>query len=282
MNDITRAGIYLVASSLTFSIMGALIKDAADHLPNEILVFFRNIVALLILTPWVLATGVAKLKTHLFPLHLLRSVAGLTAMYCYFFALKYLPLAEAVILHMTTPLFIPIIAWVCLRESAPSQAKWAVGIGYLGILLILKPGSGIFTFVALFALASGLFAAIAMVCIRRMAVTEPPIRIVWYFSFLSTVISFIPLLWIWQLPEPSEIGSLILIGALATLGQLLLTRGYTLAPAGQVGGFAYSEVVFGFTIGWMVWHELPDGFSLLGILSVCVAGMLILTPRRRR
>ena len=124
-------------------------------------------------------------------------------------------------------------------------------------------------------------AAIAMVCIRRMAATEPPIRIVWYFSLISTVISAIPLLWTWQIPEPPLIGMLVLIGALATLGQLLLTRGYTLAPAGQVGGFAYSEVVFGFALGWIVWNELPDGLSVIGILVVCSAGMLILSHARK-
>ncbi len=270
-----------MASSLAFASMGALIKESSTQIPNEILVFFRNIVALLILTPWVLASGLAKLNTRVFSLHLLRSAAGLSAMYCYFFALAYIPLAEAVILHMTAPLFIPIIAWMWLRESVPSQTKWAIGIGYSGILLILQPGSGVFTFFALFALASGLFAAIAMVCIRRMAATEPPIRIVWYFSLISTVISAIPLLWTWQIPEPPLIGMLVLIGALATLGQLLLTRGYTLAPAGQVGGFAYSEVVFGFALGWIVWNELPDGLSVIGILVVCSAGMLILSHARK-
>lgn len=269
-----------MASSLVFASMGALIKELSTQVSNEVLVFSRNIVALLILTPWVLAKGLAKLKTHSFSLHLFRSVAGLSAMYCYFFALAYIPLADAVILHMTTPLFIPIIAWMWLRESVPSRTKWAIGIGYLGILLILKPGSGVFPLYALFALASGLFAAIAMVCIRRMAATEPPIRIVWYFTLISTVISSIPLLWTWQIPEPSLIGILVLIGALATLGQLLLTRGYTLAPAGQVGGFAYSEVVFGFTLGWIVWNELPDSLSVIGILAVCSAGMLILSRHR--
>ncbi|HHZ83866.1 MAG TPA: DMT family transporter [Nitrospirales bacterium] len=281
MNNLIRAGLYVIASSLAFASMGALIKQTSADIPNETLVFFRNVVALLILTPWVLARGFATLNTRVFSLHVLRSAAGLTAMYCYFFALASIPLAEAVILHMTAPLFIPIIAWIWLKEPASSRTKWAIGIGYIGILLILKPGSGIFTFVALFALASGLFASIAMVCIRRMAATEPPLRIVWYFTLISTVISTIPLLWTWHIPEPSMIGTLVLIGALATLGQLLLTRGYTLAPAGQVGGFAYSEVVFGFTLGWIVWNELPDSLSVIGILTVCSAGMLILSHARR-
>ncbi len=281
MNTLIRAGLYVIASSLAFASMGALIKQTSADIPNETLVFFRNVVALAILTPWVLARGITTLNTQVFALHLLRSAAGLTAMYCYFFALASIPLAEAVILHMTAPLFIPIIAWIWLKEPVPSRTKWAIAIGYFGILLILQPGSGIFTFVALLALASGLFAAIAMVCIRRMATTEPPIRIVWYFTVISTIISSIPLFWTWHIPEPSLIGKLVLIGAIAILGQLLLTQGYTLAPAGQVGGFAYSEVVFGFTLGWIVWNELPNSLSSIGILVVCSAGMLILIHARK-
>ncbi len=260
--------------------MGALIKGFSAYTENEVLVFFRNAVALLILTPWVLASGVTSLKTSVFSLHFFRSAAGLTAMYCYFFALTKIPLAEAVILHMTTPIFIPIIAWMWLRELVPTSTKLALTIGYFGILLIVKPGTGVFTVGALFAVGSGFFAAIAMVCIRRMATTEPAIRIVWYFSLIGTLLSTIPLLWTWQMPQLSLIGILVLIGGLATVGQLCLTRGFTLAPAAQVGAFEYSEVVFGFLLGWIIWNELLDSLALVGVLSVFTAGFLILRHNR--
>ncbi len=280
MTHLTRAGLYVIASTLAFASMGALIKHSSMMIPNEVLVFFRNLVALLILTPWALATGVSNLKTSCLSLHLLRAGAGLTAMYCYFFALAHIGLAEAVTLHMTTPLFIPIIAWLWLRESIPSTNNWAIGLGYVGVLISLKPGHGVLTSIAWFALASGLFAAVAMVCFRRLAATEHPFRIVWYFSLIGTIVSAVPLLWAWQPLTPSIVATLVVIGSLATAGQLFLTRGYSLAAAGHAGAFAYSEVVFGFTLGWILWSEIPDALSLIGMILVCLAGILVLSEAR--
>jgi drug/metabolite transporter (DMT)-like permease len=253
--------------------MGAFIKTAALTLPNEIIVFLRNLFGLLILVLW-LRPRVGNLRTRRWRGHLLRAAFGLSAMYCFFYAIAHLPLAEAMLLNYSTPLFIPLIAWIWLGER-PSRGVWAaVVLGFAGVSLILKPGFGLLSHTGLVGLLAGLLAALAMTNIRRISDTEPVTRIVLYFALLGTLVSALPLFWAWQTPSWRDLALMLGAGLFATLGQLWLTRAYSLAPAARVGSLVYSAVVFAALLGWVLWDERPDGYSALGILLVIVAGML--------
>jgi drug/metabolite transporter (DMT)-like permease len=273
-DDLRRGALLMLASGLLFSAMGALVKHLSVQLPNEMVVFFRSAMGLLALLPWVLHRGISQLKTKNLRGHLGRGLAGVTAMYCYFYAIAHLPLAEAVLLNYSTPLFIPFIAALWLGEQVSMRLWAAIGVGFVGIVLILKPGLGMFTPVSLIGLASGMFGALAMVSIRRLSKTEPTLRIVFYFSAVCTAVSAVPLLWRWQTPDPALWTLLILMGVLASLAQLLLTRAYSHAPAAQVGPFTYSTVVFAAAIGWIFWGEIPDLLSFGGTALVCLAGIM--------
>ncbi len=264
----------MIASGLLFSIMGALVKHVSAQLPSEMVVFFRSVMGLLALLPWVLHRGLGQLKTKNLRGHLGRGLAGVSAMYCYFYAIAHLPLAEATLLNYSTPLFVPFIAAVWLGEKISRKLWTAIATGFIGIVLILKPGLDLFTPVSLIGLASGVFAALAMVSIRRLTHTEPTLRIVFYFSAVCTTVSAVPLLWRWQTPDPGLWALLIFMGALASLAQLLLTRAYSHAPAAQVGPFTYSTVVFAATMGWIFWGEIPDFLSFGGTALVCLAGIM--------
>lgn len=273
-DDLRRGAVLMLASGLLFSAMGALVKYLSAELPNEMVVFFRSVTGLLALLPWVLYRGAGQLKTKNLRGHLGRGLAGVAAMYCYFYAIAHLPLAEAVLLNFSTPLFIPFIAHLWLGEKVSARIWAAIGVGFVGIVLILKPGLDLFTPVSLIGLASGLFAALAMVSIRRLTRTEPALRIVFYFSLVCTAVSAVPLLWRWQAPDSGLWALLIGMGALASLAQLLLTRAYSHAPAAQVGPFTYSTVVFAAVIGWIFWGEVPDLLSFGGTALVCLAGIM--------
>jgi len=243
-------------------------------LPNEMVVFFRNALVLVFLMPLFAARrslpAMSGGKMHL---HVLRASAGLVSMYCYFYALAHMKLAEAVLLSYTSPLFIPIIAFLWLHEPLNRRIRIAVLIGFAGVLLILKPGLSIFQPVALVALSAALFASLAMVTIRRMSDTERPESIVFFFTLLSTVISAVPLTWAWQVPGREALVILVFLGLAAMAGQLLMTKGYGLAPAAQVGPFVYCSVVFASIIGWVFWGESLDPLSVVGSLLVFLAGI---------
>jgi len=278
-NQPIAGALFILGASFMFAMLGTLVKVVSVSLNNEMVVFSRNICALIFILPWlVYSRPSGGIKTSCLRFHLLRSAAGLGAMYCFFYAIAQLQLSEAFLLFSTSPLFIPLIAYMWMRERVTYSARWAVIAGFIGIVLILKPGFGIFRPAMLVALAGGFLAALAMVSIRRMSVSEPAVRIVFYFTIFSTVISTGPLSWSWQSPLPGIWWLLILIGLLAAVGQFFLTRGYSMAPAAQVGPLTYGNVVFATLNGWIYWGETMDLLTWAGAFLVCMAG--IITTRR--
>ncbi|MRR38677.1 DMT family transporter [bacterium] len=178
------------------------------------------------------------------------------------------------LLSYTSPLIIPIIPFVWLHEPLARGVRIAIITGFLGVLLILKPGMTIFEPVALIALTAALFASLGFVSIRRMSETELPETIVFSYSLICAVISAIPLFWAWQTPDTTSLVMLVCIGAAATAGQFLLTRGYGMAPAAQVGPFVYSSVVFASILGWILWGESLDAFTIIGSALVFLSGII--------
>ncbi len=274
--DVRRGALLLVGAALAFSTMGAFIKGVSAGLDFEMVVFFRSLFGLLALLPWMLRHGLRDLATAHWGLHLGRSLTGLAAMYCFFFALAHLDLGLGVLLNYTAPLFTPVIAGVWLGEPVTRRLYAAITTGFLGIVLILKPGFGTLQPAALIGLASGVLAAWAFVWIRRLSPTEPATRTVFYYSLLSTLVAAVPLFWRWHTPEPREWLFLGAIGVCATLGQLLLTRAYGLAPVARIGPFTYAAVVFAALYGWWFWREVPGPLTVAGMVLVCLAGILAL------
>lgn len=277
--DLRRAALYMIAAALLFAAMGAAVKVASRELPNAMVVFFRNAVGFLALLPWLLRGGVANLRTRHFPEHVVRGLSGLAAMFAFFYAIAHLRLADAMLLNQSVPLFLPFVESVWLKETVPAQIFRPLAVGFLGLLLILKPGTGLFQAAALVGLASALFAAIAQVGIRRLTRTEPTTRIVFYFAVIATAVSALPLVGVWVTPGPRLWAVLLLMGTLATFGQLCLTRAYAHAPAARVGPFIYTGPVFAGLIDWLLWGTLPDPVSALGALLVGAAAMLALRMR---
>lgn len=268
----------VVLSGFLFALMGALIKEASTQVPSAVTVFFRNFFGLLILLPWIRLRKVS-IRTRSFHLHALRALAGLTAMYCFFYAIAHLDLAEAVLLNYTLPLFMPFIAFFWLGEEVPPSLKAAVIIGFVGVAFILKPGGGVFEPAALIGLSAGVLGALAQVTIRRLTATEPVTRIVFYFASIATVVSFLPLLRLSFTLNARILITLFLAGLCGTVAQLLLTGGYAGAPASRVGPFIYSSVVFAALFDWWIWDQVPDLLSITGALLVCGGGILARAKR---
>ena len=269
----------MLGASLLFAAMGLLVKLASAELPNALVVFFRNLFGLLALLPWLFWKAKGGLRTAHAREHLVRGLAGLGSMYCFFYALARLPLAEAVLLNYSLPVFMPLIEWLWLGERLPARLWPPIAVGFAGIALVLKPGLGLFQPAAAVAVVSALLASVAQVGVRRLTATEPPERIVFYFALLSTALSALPVAPAWHAPPPTLWPTLLALGAVATGGQLLLTRAYSLARAGRVGPFIYSSVVFAGVLDWIVRGVLPDALTLAGALLVVAAGILALRGR---
>ena len=217
------------------------------------------------------------MKTDFIGLHFIRGIVGFGAMFTFFTSIGLIPLSQAVLLSYTTPLFAPLIALIWLKEKIGGLVVLAVLIGFAGVMLILKPDSGGGAELGgWIALSSGLMAAMALTTIRRMSVTEPMLRIVFYHTLFSTLASTILVVPQWLMPQTEQLLWLFGIGVFATLGQMFITKGYTYAPVAKAGPFTFSTVIFAALFGALFWQEVFDFWNLLGTILVVCGGVLAL------
>ncbi|RRJ83917.1 DMT family transporter [Aestuariirhabdus litorea] len=283
-NPLYRGALFILLSELLLVLSGATIRQLAHELPNEVIVFCRNLFALGLLLPWLMRQGSAAIQTRHIRFHLMRAAVGVSAMYCLYYSWAHLPLAEAALFKQTAPFFIPVIALLWLGEQIPRSVRIAIGLGFLGVALILKPGAAGLNPVLLVALAGALLGALAKVTIRRMASTEPSTRIVFYFALFTSLLSVLPALMNWVTPSTQGWGLILLMAALSTGAQLSLSHAYALAPAGRLGPFTYSSILFATLLGWLLWAESLALATLIGMGLVIAAGVLAVAdqlPRRK-
>ncbi|MDI1300379.1 MAG: DMT family transporter [bacterium] len=264
----------LALSALLFATMGVFIRLASHTVGNEILVFARNLGGLTLLLPFMLLHRDSRFRTTVFPRHLWRALTGLTAMYGFFYAIAHLPLSSAMVFTYSSPVFIPLVAWGFLKEPLTPRAMVAALVGFVGVLLVCKPGTGVLNHFALIGLGSSILAATAFVTVRALGATEPATRVVFYFALISTLVSAVPLLWAGRTITTHELGLLAAVGLCATLSQLCLTRAYALAPANRIGPVTYLAIVIAGIYAWWLWGETPDGYALAGAGLILMASLM--------
>jgi drug/metabolite transporter (DMT)-like permease len=280
-HDLRRGALFMMASAVLFACMAAAVRLAAGELPNAPIVFFRHFIMLVFLLPWLVGQGPSALATRDLPGHLVRGLAGVSAVACYFYAIARLRLADAVLLNQSMPLFIPLVERGWLGERVPPRLWGVLLLGFGGLVFILKPGTGVFEPAALVGLASAALASIAQVGIRRLTRTEPVTRIVFYFGLVASVVALPPAVHWWRTPSLRTWLALLVMGVFATLGQLTLTRAYRHAPAASVGPFLYVGPVFAGLLDFLLWRRLPDRWFVIGALVVIGAASLALRLRGR-
>ena len=275
--------LYMLAASVVMALVGTSVKWATDGLPPPVVVFFRNFFGLVVLLPWLAAPGGIRVKTPHLRLHALRCLFGFCAMNFYFYAISHLHLAGAVALNFTSPLWIPFVAWFWLREKITPRFVLASLVGLAGVWFIRTPGSNVFSIPGLAGLLSAVFASAALVGVRRLTLAgEPAGRIVFYFAFGSTLLTALALPFFWKAPNPYQWMALVLTGALASLAQFLLSRGFARAPAAVAAVFYYGTVPAAAFFGWLFWNEtLTTGFAL-GAALICAAGIGASWPEKDR
>lgn len=277
INKVVLIGsLFVILGEVFFVSMGMLVKILGEHIPNHHLVFYRNILAALVLIPLLYKQGFHKVKTQRIGMHLIRSICGVLAMYCFFFALTNIELANAMLLKLTGPIFIPIIAILWIQEHVTMKTMIGIVVGFVGVLIFLNP-TGEIQFAAMVGLAGGALAAAAKVAIRKMSTTEPTTRIVFYFASFGALFSSVPvILGQSYFPSNKEWGLLLLLGIVGTCGQFCLTQAYRIAPASQVGPFTYSSLLWACIAGWIFWAELPTLQTLIGASLIIAAGIILI------
>lgn len=274
------AALLLLLAEACFAGIGALVKMTSSSASQAQVVFFRNFFALLVMLPWIIYQGGQLLKTKRWYLHLSRATTGIVSMYCFFYIISQLPLAQAMMVLLLSPFVVPVIARCWLKEQVSMLTWLGIVLGFAGVCLALplQGEAGSWGLLAI-GLLSAVLVAVTKTTIRYMSDTEPAARIVFYFSLLTAIISAIPVPFFWQpLPAIAWWG-FAGMGLLAALGQMAMTKAYALAPASKIGMWTYSSVIFAGLFGYWFWQEPVTLLWGAGVLLIIYAGYI--TSRQR-
>lgn len=271
----------LTISALLFSVMGICIRYASHTVDNYTIVFFRNVVGLILFLPFIFKQGIGFVKTEKLWMHTWRSIVGLAAMYGFFYAIAHLKLSNAMVFTYSSPIFIPLIAWLFLKEKVTTAMLCAAGLGFIGVFCVAKPDQGLLNWISIVGISSSLLASMAFVTVRALTQTEPPERIVFYFCLIGSLLSVIPMFWVWRPYHLHELFFLVAAGVLANVSQIFMSHAYRLAPAGQIAPVNYIAIIFAGIWGFLLWNEVPDLYSVIGF-GIILLAILLCSPLIQR
>ncbi len=264
---------WMVVSTLSFALMGAMVKLATDT-PVPTKVFFRNLVTLGITTVVAVRTRSNPFTTRApRKVLLLRALCGLGGVYFYFVALSKLTLADASLLNKTSPFFVAVFAVLILKEPFNRAVLPALIAAFVGAMLVIKPSFDYQMLPALAGLASGFFAGLAYVLVRSLKGRASPNLIIFFFSLVSCGAT-LPLVLV-DPPHPTTGQWLALLGTgvFAAGGQFGLTFAYHHAQASRISIFVYLHVLFAVVVGLLLFGERPDTLSIIGGLIIIGAAV---------
>lgn len=269
---------WMVIASLMFAVMGVCVKVGAQHYSAVELVFWRTVFG-------VVTVGVAaRLRREIFVTpwmryHLQRGVIGFVSLLLSFYAMAHLPLSTAVTLTYTSPMFLAALSVVLLKERLSSRGLAGILLGFVGVVLLLKPSFGAANWLAgLAGLLSGALAGWSYLHVRELGKRgEAEWRVVFYFALLSSVGAALLMasgLAAWRMPNLAGVPVLLGLGVSATLGQLAMTRAYKVGNKLLSANLAYLTVVFATLIGWCLWDDVPDYAKIMSMSLIVVSGII--------
>ena len=259
-----RGALWMCAAAAAFALMINLVRYLTTGLDPLEVVFLRSAFGLLAMLPWLARRGLSVLRTQRIGLHILRATIGIVAMVGWFTVLSLMPLAEATALSFTAPIFSSILAVVLLGEVMRVRRWSAIGIGFLGALIILRPGVEALEPVALLAIGTAAVWASSTVLIKLMTRTESAGAITTYLVLFTAPLSLIPALFVWQTPSLEQLGFAVLLGAAGTTGHLCMTRALAAAEATVVIPFDYLRLPLVALIAYLAFGEVPDIWVWIG------------------
>jgi len=268
----------MLAAGFLFGCMGVFVKLGAQYFSHNELVFYRSFVGLVMIYAVVRQQRLPLATRHWRP-HLWRSVSGTIAMMLFFYCITVLPLATAVTLNYTSPLFLTVMTLLVLRERFHAPLTLAVIVGFTGVVLLLQPSIESNQLIpGLLGLISGVLAGVAMLNVRQLGLHgEPDWRVVFYFSLVSSLVS--GALMLFDAVHPVSLASLLILiglGGSATLAQLAMTRAYRTARTLVVSSLSFSTVMFSSLFGMIFWNEALPLAGWAGIMLIIASGVLSL------
>jgi drug/metabolite transporter (DMT)-like permease len=275
--SIPRGIAYMVASTVAFAAVNALIKWEVALYPVGEVAFFRSLFSLipcyLIVLP---RHGFRVWRTERLFDHVKRAASQLCSMTAIFVAFKLMPLAGAVAISFSAPLFTTFLSILLLKEKVGVHRWAALGVGFAGVLLVTGPGAGAFGWGAAFALLNALLISSVAIAIRRMSATESTETLIIYQLTLLVLLTALLLPFGFALPGRQDMAFLAAAGIVNGVAQYWWTKSLHLAPASAVVPFNYLSLVWASIVGYAIWGDLPTAGLVLGSAVVVGSGLYIL------
>ncbi len=265
----------MLGSTILFALMVVMIRLASQSLHTFEVAFFRNFFGLLAALPLLIKHGPGLLRTTQLPRYFFRCLIGVISMFCGFWAIGHLPLAQAVSLSYSTPIFVTIAAVFLLGEQVRARRWLAVAMGFIGVLVIVRPGSSEFSAGMLIAVAAAVLSGIVAIQIKQLSKTEPADRIVFYTTLIWVPMSLIPALFVWQWPQGIVWIYAIAAGLFGTGGHMLWTRALKIGEVSALTPISFMQLPIVAIAGWLLFDENVDRWTLIGAAIIFAANAYI-------
>jgi drug/metabolite transporter (DMT)-like permease len=275
-----RGAFWMLMSAATFIAVQAVTKELGGKFDTIQIAFFRAFVGGLAVMPFLLTRGLSGLKTNNMRFHFGRGLFGAMAIFLMVYAVIHMPLADATVMGFTRSLFLIVLAVIFLGEKVRWRRWLATGVGFAGVVLMLRPGDEAFQFAALAALAASLCFASAHVCIKKCTTQKDhPLTVQSWYWLIATGLTFFPALWFWTTPSWSELGLLVLMGLLSGIAQSFTAYALNAGEATFVSPFDFSRLVWAALVGVIIFGEDLVVMTVLG--AVVIIGSNIYIARRQ-
>jgi drug/metabolite transporter (DMT)-like permease len=273
-----RGSLWLLAAGLFATVMVTGIKFVGQRLPVLEILFFRQMFVFVLLSPVLIREFPAPFRTKRLKLHLFRCAFSIVAMTTGFTAIVHLPLAEATAISFSRAMFATLLAIVVLKEVVGIRRWSATIIGFIGVIVIVRPSPDGINEYALLALISAGLVACNLIITKSLSTTERPSTIMAYQAGILTIAYAIPAWWLWTQPTLSELALIVGIAILMSIAQYCMIRGYKEAEASAAQPLEYVRLIYAAAIGFVVFAEVPTAWTWAG--AVVIIGSSIYTMRR--
>jgi len=276
MNDQKLATFLAVLAALFYACMSIMAKYATASQSNFTITLFRFLVSLILLLPAMRKEDFKQLKTNRYLCHLIRGLTGVGALFCLFYALKYIPVVNALLLNATFPIFTALI-YKFYKKVKTSKAYWFfIGLSFFGVILALHPKiDHLFNHVSIIALSAGLLTAWSLVAQKELTRTESSKTITFYFFFISILCALPLTLLTWQNLSSITLLTLIAVGIFGALYQMTAIIAYKKASARYIAGLMYLNILFGGLLDWVLFGQAPSALTMVGLILVVFASIML-------
>jgi drug/metabolite transporter (DMT)-like permease len=275
--------LYMVGATIVFSASSACSKWLVATYPAGEVLFTRSVVSLLTLALFILpTTGIAVFRTDRLRHHVARSFSQFVSQSCLIIAFSLMPLAGAIAINFSAPLFATLVSIVLLKEKV-GLARWsALLVGFIGVLVVTNPGAGAFQLGALFALANAVLYGSVTAAVRGMTATESAATLTLYQLLLISGFFALVAPFGFIMPSLDHWGLIVFNGVANAVGQYWWTKSLHLGPASAIAPFFYLSLVWAVVIGFLVWGDVPTIGLLIGSAIVVASGLFLLWREARR